>query len=515
MPIQSIKKILLNNLIFFSVLYLCILYLLFRNILSSNEQVCLVFAKHFINKNWIISDWFLNKKFGYQNIFNFIAGWWAFFIPLPYVAIVGRLVVYLLFAFLIQAYARQFSLPAYFVIPFIAFYLRFPDITAGEWMLGDFETKPFAYFFILLSLYYFVERNYWRTCLYLGLSMSFHVLVGLYGSFCMAGALIANYRDYHRDLKTILKNFYIFFISSSFGLFVVFQHLFQNFKVDNILAGEIYVLKRGPHHTYPAYWQWPEWLIKTIILCIPLIIMFFWFKDRKYRVISSFALSSLVLFIIGILIFYFDAVHLLKFYWFRFPDVIVPFFGFFALALIGNRVLEEIGLRSRKLYKSGVVLALSASLLILGTFGVYGVKKIRNHFQFGRYFYLSDLNNYLLDVFFWIRKNTPKEGIFLIDPSLDRFYVGAERALFVSFKHIPRTDKDIIQWYFRIKLCNNDKELRYLGFNNINDIQENYYDLSENIVNYIASHYHIDYFLTKKIKKYSFPIIYENEMQYC
>ena len=43
----------------------------------------------------------------------------------------------------------------------------------------------------------------------------------------------------------------------------------------------------------------------------------------------------------------------------------------------------------------------------------------------------------------WIRHHTDRRATFLIDPTLDTFYVDAERAAFVSFKHAPQAERDL------------------------------------------------------------------------
>jgi hypothetical protein len=50
----------------------------------------------------------------------------------------------------------------------------------------------------------------------------------------------------------------------------------------------------------------------------------------------------------------------------------------------------------------------------------------------------------------WVRDHTPRAAVFYVDPLWNEFYLLAERARFVSFKHFPQNTLAIIEWYHRM-----------------------------------------------------------------
>ena len=110
----------------------------------------------------------------------------------------------------------------------------------------------------------------------------------------------------------------------------------------------------------------------------------------------------------------------------------------------------------------------------------------------------------------WIAENTPKQAIFLVDPTIADFYIYAQRAMLVSFRHSPQSAADILEWYERIKLCNGNRSLSKSGFRSIKEIQTNFYNLSEDLIRQIAHSYGISYYLGLSQKGLTFERAYSN-----
>ena len=78
--------------------------------------------------------------------------------------------------------------------------------------------------------------------LLLGLSVSFHILVGFYATLCVMFSIIINYNYFINDIKKIFGYIFLYFISSAFGIYAIIKTLFENqTAVDKKLAGIIYV----------------------------------------------------------------------------------------------------------------------------------------------------------------------------------------------------------------------------------------------------------------------------------
>jgi len=68
---------------------------------------------------------------------------------------------------------------------------------------------------------------------------------------------------------------------------------------------------------------------------------------------------------------------------------------------------------------------------------------------------------------------TAKDATFLVDPTLSDFYIRAERAVFVSLKHVPSAGPDIVEWYERIKLTNNHQPPSGPSFDSVSQLRAN------------------------------------------
>ncbi len=497
------------------------LYLTLENLISEfwewNACDVLVYAKHFMNPQWIRNDWFLNVPIPYRFLFNIIAGTMALKMPFWAVELVGRILIISLFAYVLKKYSDMFDVSTSYMVCFLALYLAFPDIVASEWIFGGFETKPFSYFFVFLSLFYFVERRYKHGWLSLGAAVSFHVLVGIYATFCLLLTLFVNLSYFGRDRKKIIKSFPFYIITSSIGIYTICWTILANQNINTHLAGKLYVTLRVPHHTLPSFWikyhggYW--WILELFLLITFLVLVFRKSKSHLYRIFSSFALCSSILFGIGLLLFLQKKIALLRYYWFRFPDVVLPFFSFFLffslLSDISSRKLTNSGFlqfRYVKRFIGCMVLTASLSLFVVGS-----IDFIKSFFilkQNETYFHYAGKDCELTDMMLWIRQHTPQDARFLISPYIEQFYMVAQRPIFVSFKHVPSSEKDIMEWYKRLLLCNNNKKIEGKGFERQNE--KEFYGMREKDIKSIARLYRLDYYLGIERKNLTFPRIYKN-----
>jgi hypothetical protein len=116
----------------------------------------------------------------------------------------------------------------------------------------------------------------------------------------------------------------------------------------------------------------------------------------------------------------------------------------------------------------------------------------------------------MLSAFEWVSENTPKQAIFLVDPTISDFYIHAQRAMFVSWKHSPQAAVDILEWYERIKLSNGNRSPDKSGFNSLEELRTNFYYLDEDQIRQIANSYGISYYLGLPHQQLTFERVYGN-----
>jgi hypothetical protein len=151
---------------------------------------------------------------------------------------------------------------------------------------------------------------------------------------------------------------------------------------------------------------------------------------------------------------------------------------------------------------------------LLIVFSVFAIKQFIISFSTvlsDRYFYVREGERGLSDAFKWIKNNTNEKSTFLIDPFISSFYVAAERGMFVSYKHFPIYKEDILEWYERMKLCNDQIEFNRAILDSRQVIQHNYNSLRDEIIQYISTEYGIDYYLCLNGFPHSYPVVYSND----
>ncbi|HVE13890.1 MAG TPA: DUF6798 domain-containing protein, partial [Elusimicrobiota bacterium] len=116
----------------------------------------------------------------------------------------------------------------------------------------------------------------------------------------------------------------------------------------------------------------------------------------------------------------------------------------------------------------------------------------------------------LADALRWIRGSTPRGSRVLASPFIETFYQEAERAQLVSFKYIPQSEGDMLQWYERLKACNGGRDPRSAGFASRGEVEASFYGLSEDELRALAKRYGMSYYLGRQDHPKSLPALYSN-----
>jgi hypothetical protein len=241
--------------------------------------------------------------------------------------------------------------------------------------------------------------------------------------------------------------------------------------------------------------------------------MYFIRKSNETRFVAAYALGSVSLFAFGLVIYIWGEVHLLRYYWFRFPDVMVPFMSATLIALFLNDIADgrpiihtqshrlQFGIQTL-LRRVAPMILISATIIII----LHSLYQRQVQFKY----YRQHNEDQRLSALQWISQNTPNQAIFLVDPTIRDFYIYARRAMFVSFKHSPQSAADILEWYERIKLCNGSRSPDKSGFKSLTELRANFYNLNENQIRQIANSYGISYYLGLSYQRSTFERVYSN-----
>ena len=477
-----------------------------------NELDILPFARQFIDSSWLPSDWYLNLEIGYRLLFNLIFGYvidWLGFLNGAYI---GRLIAYLLLAVALFVFLRTTRLRFSLGLIVVLIFLENQSLIAGEWIAGGADTKTFAYAFSLLSFSYFFQRKYLVGFAFAGVALSFHVLIGIYALICTAIALLLTLKSWRQELRMLIRGSWPIFVTGVFGLLAIVQQLLPQGEVDANRAWEIYVEFRVPHHVLPSAWKGDLWIVELILAACLFLCIYLITKKGAIKFTAAYALGSVGLFGIGFAFFAFGNTTLLRFYWFRYPAVMIPFLGLMLVALVLDQ-LTYIDFSSHPRIPKNlhwIQPILTKGLPIL--FALVAILLTLQAIQFLRVKYQRGLHRPPQEtraVFDWIRENTSEETIFLIDPLIIDFYTFAERARFVSFNHSPQSAGDILEWYERVQL-NNNQQTPQIPLSR-GELQANFYQLDPHSIRWLGDTYGLSYYLGLADQQLPFEPVYQDD----
>lgn len=482
---------------------------------TDNEVDVLPSAQQFVSPMWLPTDWYLNLDIGYRHLFNLLIGPVVDGLGFRIGTIVARLVIYLLLALAMFVWLRTFQVRYEIGLLFVWAFFSKQSLVAGEWIAGGVETKTFAYAFVLLSCAAFFGQRYRLGFACLGAVVSFHILVGLYATCCTLIALGLNWRLYRPQWRAIIKSAWLFPVSGAIGLQAIIKQVLPQPTIDADRAWDIYVMYRVPHHVLPDAWPGESWPYALALATTLFVVTYALGRSPAARFTAAYALGSVALFAIGLVVYQLGYIRLLRFYWFRFPDVIVPFMSYFLIALTVNDVAKgdpPFGLRwfdYPQHVKSRLTNALSAvltggALLV----GIWALVDIQHGFRTTAQGIGWHAQHEAMLA--WIAENTPQRAMFLVDPSMSDFYVHAQRPMFVSFKHFPQSPKDILEWYERITLTNNQRRPVQRGYAAQDELRNNFYRLDQASIERIAQAYGIQYYLGLSDQPLTFEQVHSN-----
>ena len=465
-----------------------------------NESHYLTKAKHGWDPLWCPDDLFLASSFSHW-LFYLLFGWLNQFFSLPAVAWIGRILTWLLLAFSWQRLSTSLLKTPGLSIATAALFLVLNDRfhLAGEWVVGGFEAKGLAYFFVLMALGSFVRKDFCWLWPYLGFACAFHVLVGgwatiavlisLAGQFLLRTQATAETRLGESGYVTRLSESsvtseseqseaskaswqkQIVFILAGLVLAAVgaLPPLLADFSADpdiKATASKIYVQYRISHHlVFNAF-------TASRVAGFAVLLVVYALVGRKLKSFNAesipgwqrlfgFAFGSLCISFAGLMLsgvseqeyaWADSSFGLLRFYWFRMADFAVP-----CATSLGLIALLQL-LWQRSLWGRGI--AIAGGIAIAVTIGWIDMDR---HADPRPRADRAALPNYPDDeertmgtyrnwrrVCEWIKNNTPTDAQFITPDEQQTFKWYAQRAEVVNWKDVPQDADAMVDWKTRV-----------------------------------------------------------------
>jgi len=476
-----------------------------------NEAHYLCRARHFWNPSWISGDFFLDSADAHS-VFCATLGWLTLFLSLEQFAWVGRFLVWSALAWSWTRLSRAVVPGAGWSVLTAAAFLAVLDATqlAGEWVVGGLEAKGLAYAFVFAGLAQAVRGRWDRCWLWWGLASSFHVLVG--GWMVLAGFwawLWIGRSD--RSFRQIVPGIILGGLFSLPGLVpVLAMNLGQ--PADAVVQADfVYVFHRLPHHLYWPWFALERRVAHLALVALWLALLLILFararprRDRRAQRLELLVSGALVLSAVGFAIPY--AVPpdspwlaaLLKYYWFRLADVLIPLGVVLGLPVLarGLRRTAPQPVRTRWVgWASCALLVLIASAHLVDQARQKLSGAPSRLFRADQVALARDWEHACR----WIARETPRDARFLTPAWSASFHWYAERAEVVNRKDLPQDASGINAWWERYLAVHYSPELgRYVPSLNARDPAK---------LQALAARYQADYLLVESSPELPFLKIF-------
>ena len=499
--------------------FILIVFFLFgsQTVPGINEPQYLGKAKHFWDTSWCPNDHFLNSSDGHF-VFYYAFGWLTKWMTLEAVAWVGRIIGWLGLAFAWQRLSwrivPQFGASILSVTVW-ALLIKYCHLS-GEWVIGGIEAKVFAYVFVLLGVAEIANENWKRCWIYFGIASSFHVLVG---GWSVVAALIASRLVENSSRPAVLEMLPSLIAGGVLSLPGLVPTLLMSSGIPTKISLDgtwYYVFRRLQHHLVFTSFS-IDVMIRFGILSLLTFALATQFKvSKRLAGISRFALASILLVIVGIVIDLctgktYNASQLLRFYWFRLADVAVPLLSSLTVISVLQNGLrlkrtssktEGVASPRRNLVFGFTALLTSVCLLALVNNSIEQKNAVSKSDRQGHIQTANRLKDWR-EICRWAKRNSNRDQCFLAPPNHQTFKWYAHRSEVVTWKDVPQDPKGIVEWHLRLT------EIRIF----LNRSFEKPIDEVAGKLEDLSKKYGFQYFIVDKrlpFPKLPIPVLHEN-----
>ncbi|MDA1180033.1 MAG: hypothetical protein O2931_14710, partial [Planctomycetota bacterium] len=433
-----------------------LIWLLFLGMASglapdSNEAHYLCKARHYWQPEWCRDDFFLNSADAHA-FFYAAFGWTTLWLPLPWVAYLGRGLTCLHLAW--TWHRLSYCLVPRHAIAILTAALAMSGVfwcnLSGEWVLGGLEAKSFAFPWILTGLATIAAGNWQHTWPSLGVAIAWHPVVGGWAWITAFFAWTCS-QGTGSSWRTNRVWMVLGCLLATPGLFSVIGLTTNTLPETRRMAAEIYVHFRLPHHLIPTEFGTVAWLRFSVLALLWGICWKYGPRTEALLRIHRVVGGSLCLGFIGCIVYAITrhdnglSASWMRYYWFRWADVAVPC----GVSLTAVAWLFET--------RSAVNLTRALRVIVVGMAVAATLAVYVNRWSWIPSADLQGLSNLFQDQPWqlaayaqwkeaceWIRKNTPPQALFLTPRCQQTFHWLGERAEIVNRKNIPQDAAGIL-----------------------------------------------------------------------
>ena len=312
---------------------------------------------------------------------------------------------------------------------------------AGQHLLGPvFQPSTFGVF-LILSIYLFLRGKAFLAVVCLSLAASFHATYLLAAGVLTATYMVLLFKENKEIKTTILVGLLALILVLPSAIYAYLSFSPTSPEIINE-ARHILVNYRLPHHANVSQWLNKGVLYQLIILLAALYLV------RRSKVFTILSLSLLAVTLLTVLQVV-TANHFLAllFPW-RISVFLVPISTClivgYLISLITNKLIQR-----QARIKTIIFALVTILLLALPLSGIVIMQKHLNSWASE-----PDFSSRELSMIKYVSDAKVPEDIYLIPPTMENFRISAGVPVFIDWKSLPYSDKEVIEWYSRLKIAN-------------------------------------------------------------
>ena len=453
----------------------------------SNEYSYLLRLKNLYNPNYLAHDITFFTATNEYWLFEHIFGLLTFVFSIEVVGWIGRIVCWSVLLFALMRLGKRWKIPTWMISVSIFLWLYFgQSIVADEWMFGGFEAKCVAYICLIFALDLICEKKDIPAAILLGLTFSFHPIVGLWGIAAAVPAFLICRRDILQTVKITL----IAGIFSLIGLIPLLQ-MRANSVLPTTENLKYFQLVKFPFHFDPFDWSRSAIVLLLIMSAFCLTIHFQTKKSEPPAFLTAFLTILGVFFVSGVLLRFFEQYELLEFTPTRVFSVFIVLFFLFYL----SKAVQE------NLLKKPLQIALLVPIIFLSFWNklpARGFEQVRSTYEIW-----NQKQDDTASAFVWLKNNAPKNALIIAPPWRYDFWYLSERAEVVNYyKPIMA---DVSEWQTRVENLTGKAKIED-GIREDEELAEFYYKLKKEEIDRLAAEYKAGYLISKT--EYSYPVVF-------
>jgi hypothetical protein len=416
-----------------------------------NESHYLSKARHFWEPEWIEGDFFLDSSDSHR-LFYLTAGVVTRLPNLALAAWAGRLATWAAMAWAWGRMSRAFLKCGWLSVLSAALFVFLSENfhMAGEWVVGGFEAKGLAYAFVFLAVEAMVGGRWgWVWCL-LGAATALHPLVGGWSGLASAIVFLRD-RAPRPGTLAVMPGALLGLGMAAIGVLPVLALQDKSTPEIVVEANRIYVFERLPHHLVIQDFK-PWFVVRHALLLAGFLLL----CCRQSAGLGDHRLRRLVVTVVviaalGVVLCIAAewapnwAAALLRYYWFRMSDSLLPL-GV-SLTLVRHALwLVKWKPRAGRVWMTACLLAAMWHVgrsAIERPFSIPpadGPNKVQDHVKWR-------------EACEWVARSgeIPPDARFLTPRTAQTFKWYAQRAEVVNWKDVPQDAGRIVEWWGRIQ----------------------------------------------------------------